>query len=335
MKTWARLAILTAVLAATVSGCASFQQTADETWSRKPGERLLGTPQPVAIAAREHWQFAWLSEAAYQESRTDKAKPTRCIVPDHLLEVHGWSRWNDFPRGPLAEKMNGAHLRVDVWYHRQANVLAVAFGGTVATSGKDWLSNLRWFIVSDNDEYSVLVRDFIPALQAEFHARAGRPGYEQLASARLISTGHSLGGGLAQQFAYALVPDKDLPRVSTVYAFNSSPVTGFYSVDKAIRDANSKQLRIERIYERGEGLATVRSILASIYPPSESAPAIVETRYALFWKPTVFSLRAAVDQHSLVPLATKMTIAAAAQDEKLVQRVELECPEQTPAPAQI
>lgn len=333
MKTWTSVAILTAAIVATISGCASFEQTADETWSRKPGERLLNTPQPVAIAAREHWQFAWLSEAAYQDSRTDKATASRCIVPDHILEVHGWSRWNDFPRGSLAEKMNRTHLRVDVWYHPQDNILAVAFGGTVATSGKDWRANLRWFIAGDdNDEYSVLVRDFIPALQAEFHARAGRPGYEQLASARLIATGHSLGGGLAQQFAYALVPDKDLPRVATVYAFNSSPVTGFYSVDKEIRDANSKQLRVERIYERGEGLAAVRSILASVYPPSESAPTIVETRYALFWKPTLFTLRAAIDQHSIVPLATKMTIAAAVQNNDLVQKLEQECPEQVPAP---
>jgi hypothetical protein len=311
MKKRYTVLLMSSVMASALFGCGSFGQKADETWSRKPGERLLGSPEPVAAAARQHWQYAWLSEAAYQESRkAEPGAPPPCPIPDRILEMHGWSRWNDFPNGQLAADLNQEHLRVDVWYHPAENILAVAFGGTVFTSRLDWRANLRWFIPGDDgDEYSVLVRHFIPAFQAEFHARRGRPGYERLGSVRLISTGHSLGGGLAQQFAYALVPDKELPRVSTVYAFDSSPVTGFYSVDKAIREANSQQLHVERIYERGEGLAAVRSILAAIYPPSASAPTINETRYALFWKPSVFALRSAVDQHSMMPFASEMTRA--------------------------
>lgn len=41
---------------------------------------------------------------------------------------------------------------------------------------------------------------------------------------KIIATGHSLGGGLAQFMAYAI------PEIDLVYAFNSSPVTAYYDV---------------------------------------------------------------------------------------------------------
>jgi pimeloyl-ACP methyl ester carboxylesterase len=101
----------------------------------------------------------------------------------------------------------------------------------------------------------------------------------------IYSTGHSLGGGLAQQFAYAL-PDallqqgQNLPRVIQVYAFDPSPVTGYYSLEKQIRMQNSKGLRTDRIFERGEILAVVRSFLALVRPPSMMNPAVRAVRYS-------------------------------------------------------
>jgi hypothetical protein len=54
------------------------------------------------------------------------------------------------------------------------------------------------------------------------------------------ATGHSLRGGLAQQLAYAQRSVKDLPRITMVYAFDPSPVTGFYSVDETLREKNKE-----------------------------------------------------------------------------------------------
>jgi hypothetical protein len=66
------------------------------------------------------------------------------------------------------------------------------------------------------------------------------------------------GRWLAQQFAYSLPPDPDVPRLTRVFAFDPSPVTGFYSVPENTRNRNSQGLAIDRIYERGEILALLQ-----------------------------------------------------------------------------
>ncbi|KMZ13163.1 hypothetical protein BHUM_00212c [Candidatus Burkholderia humilis] len=100
----------------------------------------------------------------------------------------------------------------------------------------------------------------------------------------IYSTGHSLGGGLAQQFAYAL-PDElsaeglVMPKVIQVYAFDPSPVTGFYSLKKAMRTRNAHELKADRVFKRGEVLAALCSFLALITPPSRVNPAIRTVQY--------------------------------------------------------
>jgi pimeloyl-ACP methyl ester carboxylesterase len=113
-------------------------------------------------------------------------------------------------------------------------VVTVTFGGTVFTNGMDWRANLRWFLPGGwRDQYTDVVRRFAPAFVHEFVNRtAGR----QASTIELISTGHSLGGGLAQQFACAHCLDDRVPRVTKVYAFDPSPVTGFFSVKRSVRN---------------------------------------------------------------------------------------------------
>lgn len=300
------------LLLSLLTGCASFNQKNNEVWLRKPGERLLGSPAPVLATAREHWQYAWLSEAAYQETRGNGPDgQERCAIADQILVENGWERWKDFPKGDLAAELQRVHLRADVWYNKTRNEVAVAFGGTDFTSGPDWVANLRWFIPGDgNDQYTKVVRDFIPAFRDQFVLLSKRSDYPALARASLVSTGHSLGGGLAQQFAYARVLDPALPRVDNVYAFNSSPVTGYFSVAQPLREANEQGLHIHRIYERGEILASVRSLLSVGYPPSASNPEITGVRYAFHWTPGVVNPRGAIGQHSLLELAKSLTDAA-------------------------
>jgi hypothetical protein len=118
----------------------------------------------------------------------------------------------------------------------------------------------------------------------------------------LYSTGHSLGGGLAQQFAYS-VPLDCVKHVSQVYAFDPSPVTGFFSVMRRLRTANKKGLLIDRIYERGEILALLRSLTSLFHKPSAKNAAIRGVRYFAFWAWN------GIAAHSIVELAAKIDAA--------------------------
>src|SRR5258708_33626872 len=119
----------------------------------------------------------------------------------------------------------------------------------------------------------------------------------------IISGGQSLGGGLAQQFAYSLPTSSEVPRVAQVFAFDPSPVTGFYSVDKALRNKNRSKLRINRNYERGEILAIARSFMSFLVKPSAENPSIRGVRYSLFYPADP------IRGHSMLELASGIEIA--------------------------
>jgi hypothetical protein len=193
-----------------------------------------------------------------------------------------------------------SHLRAEVWEHEGRKLVVVAFGGTVFTSGKDWKANLRWFTPWHNDEYTQIVKLFAPDFVGAFASRRANEADE----VTIYSTGHSLGGGLAQQFAYALPTMPRKQKVSKVYAFDPLPVTGFYSVDRATREKNRVGLQIARIYERGEILAIVRSFTSLIIKPSSVNPEIRGVRFNLFYT------KNAIAGHSIVELASKMQAAA-------------------------
>jgi Lipase (class 3) len=311
-------------------GCAAFQQKADEVVFREPGDRLLGTPHPAHPEAIKHLQFAWLSEAAYgntaaglevkdaamaatSSATAPKAHAVQypgCPVSQDALLAHGWRVWPGFPSGDLLEQIQKYHLRVEVWTRQDPPSVAVAFGGTVLNNNNDWAANFRWFmpkwlLAGHPDEYSELVQYFAPAFVTEYKAMlaSNDPGWEFLKSAKIYSTGHSLGGGLAQQFAYALPIDAPIP-VTQVFAFDPSPVTGFYSVPEDIRDKNKQGLLIDRVYERGEILAIVRSLTSLLVAPSASNPSIRGVRYALFYP------AAPIAGHSITELACRLNEAA-------------------------
>lgn len=285
-----------------VSRRPAFRQTAKEVVIREPGKRLLGAPQPVAPEARKDLAFARLSQSAYEKIRPEQKSLDFSGAPrvDTALREAGWVPWPDFPDDGLEQEIAKSHLRLQVWTDRSHSSIAVAFGGTVFTSGKDWRSNFRWFIPHHDDEYTEIVKAFAPAFAQEFLRRKEHPDWAFLQHATIYATGHSLGGGLAQQFAYALPIDPAGPRVTHVFAFDPSPVTGFYSLKKNIRDYNKRNLRIDRVYERGEILAILRSFTNFVYPPSRVNPSIRHVRYNLFWS---FN---PIAGHSIAELAQKL-----------------------------
>jgi thioesterase domain-containing protein len=316
-------------------------QRASEVVLREPGERFLSSPRPIGPYAREHWEFAWLSVAAYQKTyagakeaakrtkarkrvpapasastsasasaRASASAPTSASAyaadpnpdPAGPLTAAGWERWTGFPDDGLLAKIKATHLRVEVWERQEPPAVAVAFGGTVFTNNADWWANLRWFVPGHHDQYSDVVQTFAPAFDLELKRRSRQMDPGRLAGLELYSTGHSLGGGLAQQFAYSL-PYDSIKHVKQVYAFDPSPVTGFYSVPVKLRDQNRRGMLIDRIYERGEILAILRSLTSLIYKPSAVDPAIRGVRYRVFraWN--------AIAAHSIVELAIKLDAA--------------------------
>jgi hypothetical protein len=301
------IAVLVLVAYWRVARRPAFRQKSNEVVIREPGQRTLGPPQPIAPEARKDLDFAWLSQAAYGRTPDGKKKyPVGCADADAALQNLGWSRWPDFPNADLREKVADSHLRVEVWTNTSYKAVAIAFGGTVFSNWKDWVSNLRWFVrrALRHDEYTEIEKEFGPAFIREFVEKRKQTEWAFLKDAKIFATGHSLGGGLAQEFAYSLPRDNDVPRVVKVFAFDPSPVTGFYSLNLTTRNTNSQKLAIDRIYERGEILAFLRSLENFIYPPSASAPTIRQVRYSLFYNHNP------ITGHSMGELACKLRDAS-------------------------
>jgi hypothetical protein len=261
----------------------TFHQKRDEVVTRLPGKRLLGSPEPIWTLGYEHLPFAVLSQAVYGRSPSPKENDDRtCLNPDAILQEMGWSRWEHFPRPDLQQRFASVHLRAEVWSNRTDRRVVVAFAGTMFTNFQDWKANLRWFIPHHNDQYTEVVQTLGNEFAQEYLRLQQLPEWSFLKNAHIFSTGHSLGGGLAQQFAYSLPTAANVPSVEHVYAFDPSPVTGFYSVKKELRNRNKEKLSIDRIYERHEALSMIRSFENLVYPPTSKEPSIREVRYNLF-----------------------------------------------------
>lgn len=255
------------------------RQAPSDALVRKPGERSYQPPVPVAEIARDRWELALLSHQVYERGHNPLATPESWEPP-----LAGWAR-RAVGSNAFLEAAADVGLNLEVWQREgPAPVVAVVFEGTRFTSWRDWFTNLRWFVPRHEDQYTVLSTQF--GLEfSQWAAAAAEPG------TRLYATGHSLGGGLAQHFAYALPPtttrDGAPLRVSRVVAFDPSPVTGWYSVDDTTRRRNARGLETDRVFEHGEILAYPRLLLGYLMPPSAANPAISEIRvnFDQSWRP--------------------------------------------------
>lgn len=310
-----QLYLLLLFLSVFAFGCASFQQTEKCVAYRRPGNRRIDEFRNTATQATQDLDFALLSLVAYQEPPGAKLTEKESTIPDAIsrLKASGWYRWS-FLDQELATELNKVHLRVQVWCNdgevgggKNPRVV-VAFGGSNGRL-EDWLSNFRWFIPFYQDQYNKIEKKFSPAFQVEYLKKLGSmdPKWEFLKRAKLYSTGHSLGGGLSEHFAYSWPRNPEIPRVSKVLAFDSSPVTGFFSVDVETREENARGLEIDLIYERGEALAIARSFIQSIkLRLRKENPSIRGVRYALFYK----GWRSVFSGHSINQLVSRLEEAS-------------------------
>jgi hypothetical protein len=124
------------------------------------------------------------------------------------------------------------------------NELVIAFRGVNLMDPSDW-SYLRWLLprLDENEPMQVRVENIA--------TNTGCPG----AGTRIITVGHSLGGGLAEETAYAN------GRIRYVYAFNAFPVAGFVNPDSSVRARNKIGLGVDSVNEAGEILAIPRLLL--------------------------------------------------------------------------
>ena len=221
-----------ALLQIAMSGCASKYQDPDMVLIREPGNRTYNPPVNISASAKELWEYAVLSENAYTDGWKDLKLTTgeqaisttrlsgmtppetysKACTPNHTgrLPLPGWHVWDDFPSQPLREQALKVGLYMEVWEKEVSPpVVVVAFRGTEFFSWRDWLSNFRWFIWMGRfiplykDQYSVVAQETGKEVLENLKKRIekGRDGYKDV---RIITTGHSLGGGLAQFLAYSL-----------------------------------------------------------------------------------------------------------------------------------
>jgi len=207
----------------------------------------------VAESARELYEYAALAAQIYEDSSE---------------EITGWSRLD------FAGDDEEVGLRCGIWISKlpsQCPIVAVVFRGTRSISFKDgkltlkplladWQANLRWMLRGRRDHYTVIAeKPFQEGLIKTLESWARD---NSIATFSLVAVGHSLGGGLAQCFAYTFPKNTNLHHISVsrVYAFDSSPVTARRSADTGLHSSITDTLTIHQVFERGEVLAVLRML---------------------------------------------------------------------------
>jgi pimeloyl-ACP methyl ester carboxylesterase len=295
-------AIVIVAIALAVNSGMSFSQKNEEAVIWIGRDRLPSKYQAQPFA-RELLPYALLAAKAYEDENgvapNDKPALKKLVADAHSWLV-GWRHLDRLP-APGTCKPDGGWcislegLGVRIWLHQQPGAAlcdeaVIAFRGTDFNSSEDWLANIRWFtrLLPVRDQYDQ-VYDLMPQFMTRLK---DEPCFGE--ATRVVTTGHSLGGGLAQLAAYTD------GHVSRVYAFDPSSVTGFYMVPSVTRDCTKLGLKIDRIYERNEVLAYLRFVMKLLYTVDHQDPQIRSVRF------NVSTGASAVSQHSIVTLGQEL-----------------------------
>lgn len=250
--------------------------------------------------------FAILSAHVYRETffNTPSTEAGKTIEVFPVTPPEGWVKWGNCDLLPIP----GIEWRMqkfikgvgyEIWEKIEDDkvTVAIVFRGTDFKEWGDWSSNLRWFKLNllgrriyesfywDQYHQTKKLAPFLVEAIKKRHSTK---------TIKIITTGHSLGGGLAQLASYCCAEIKE------VIAFDPSPVTGFYDVAKEQRDLNKKDTVIARVYQVGEVLSYLRYLLRFFYLLTEKDPEITEYG-ADFFKGSI------VARHSIDKLAEKLS----------------------------
>lgn len=244
-------------------------------------QNIFGGDSDPARKAIKPWQYQFGSD-----SYLTCFDPTDTNCQRALLNK-GW----DFGSGPSFQVW--ARTRVPHVGRVACSEVSIAFRGTVGLNSGDWFSNADRFGSPYDDYYHQLRRN----IDGIISTIKRLPCYR--GATQIVSTGHSLGGGLAQLAALANKPTG--PRITKVFAFDPSPVTGAHLVDKQVLNTNAAGLTIDRIYQEGEVLSYARNVIQE-FPSAGS----VCRPYVRTVKVDAVSGSGAVGLHGMNPLAVQI-----------------------------
>lgn len=327
---------------AVLCSCVSMMQDEEHVLVRNPAIRAYEAPAATEAPARAQWEYAAMSLNAYKQvaelsnageqvhgptlpdkadtPKYDRAQFDAACAPGSksLMPLNGWTRWTRFPDGDLRKRMQSKGMYFEVFERTAApREIVVVFEGTTPGARNDWPSNLYWFrrFIPGDDQYTVAAKELTVDFVKQLRSRGDRYAYDagdaQLRTRngepiKLVATGHSLGGGLAQHFAYNFLqelPQPAGPKVTEVFAFNPTPVTGWFSSPEPARSYNATGLRIHRVWERGEVLGFLRYVTSRLAVSAEN-PLIWEYRYNFDPKANI------VRNHSMQNLACGLANSA-------------------------
>lgn len=218
-----------------------------------------------AVGRQTQWarlclESAMLSAIVYRHDDPTSDDPQRAGYQKYLAD-HGWQR-----RGFCDRRIEGdGHgLYFEVWENDTRHPRQIVFAYRGTTGGPDWAANLRWFrLHRPRDHYYAAYDESVPLIE-RFWSEKGRE------RPIIGTTGHSLGGGLAQEILYAAAD-----KIDHCIVFDPSPVTALHDLPDDAQTVYHQQLnrstfsqyRIIRAYERGEILMFARNAINLIYKP--------------------------------------------------------------------
>lgn len=225
---------------------------------------IVGSVKQEDIAGYAN-RFALMALFAKTVYRRDLPESTRnetgcdyvdgkTAVPDvgmpRSADGTGWRRWTGVQGVKPCVNQDG--LSFETYVHDRGNGVieeaVVAYRGTenfsVSDALNDWATNLSAAMAVEPRQY-VAAQGYLKALLSALKKVSP--------NVRIYATGHSLGGGLAQQAGYLSADIRE------VFAFDPSPVTNWSFLQSRKEIGNSDPV-IHRIYHWHEGLAYVRNV---------------------------------------------------------------------------
>lgn len=244
---------LVALFATFISGCATVQRI-DYAVTSQDIEQCVRTnvlsgpkvyPPPELYDPEEISNLYLLYGVASLNAYSYKATDGRIFESDgeySNFTVRAYdSSWEKQPRS-----IKPGGLALDYYFNDQdPNVFRVmiAFRGTEFTSVGDWYSNLSWLtqLLPFKNQYDY-ARDAVVEIRSRANILRGKK------KLSIITTGHSLGGGLAEHIAHAF------PCTSAV-VFDSSFVVNRFRLAEPFEDT-----QVVHIFDKNDELTFVRKL---------------------------------------------------------------------------